>query len=250
MKVALERSFPLPDRMEAAWALLQDIEAVADCMPGARITERIDDSHYKGTVSAKMGPASMSFRGQLEVAGIDAARQLVHLVGKGSDATGTSGATMDLTARIEPGPDAGSCVLHGSSEITLSGRAAAFGGRMMTSAADQILKDFAANFAADVTARAAATQASTPTPLASAGAAAAASTAAAAAAPRQASPAAADGGTGIPAPPPASGPAPEVARPPGSRRELSVLGLLWAVVRDAVLGLFGRGPRSGQPRVH
>ncbi|MFM7658869.1 MAG: SRPBCC domain-containing protein, partial [Burkholderiaceae bacterium] len=47
--------------------MLCDIEAVASCMPGARITERIDAQHYKGTVSVKFGPASMSFRGEIEV---------------------------------------------------------------------------------------------------------------------------------------------------------------------------------------
>ena len=70
MKVVLEKSFPLAARPEAAWSLLQDVEAVAGCMPGARITERVDDSHYKGTVTVKLGPASLSFRGEVEVKSI------------------------------------------------------------------------------------------------------------------------------------------------------------------------------------
>ena len=63
MKVELEKSFPLPAPAEAAWALLQDVEAVAGCMPGARITERVDATHYKGTVTVRLGPSSMAFRG-------------------------------------------------------------------------------------------------------------------------------------------------------------------------------------------
>ena len=149
MKVQLEKTFPMPASAEIAWALLQDIESVAGCMPGARITERIDDQHYKGTVSVKFGPASMAFRGEVEVRGIDAAAQTLRLFAKGTDTTGSSAASMDLAARVEA-VDAVSCNLLGTSEVSMSGKAATFGGRMMGSVADQVLKQFAANFATQV----------------------------------------------------------------------------------------------------
>jgi hypothetical protein len=38
MKVRLERSFPMPASADATWAVLSDIETVASCMPGAKIT--------------------------------------------------------------------------------------------------------------------------------------------------------------------------------------------------------------------
>lgn len=149
MKVQLERVFALPAPADAAWVLLQDIERVAGCVPGARITERIDERHYKGTMAVKFGPASMSFRGEVEVLALDASGRSLRLMGKGTDATGGSGASMDLTARIEA-VDSASCRLVGNSEVSLSGKAAAFGGRMMSSVADQVLKQFAASFAAEV----------------------------------------------------------------------------------------------------
>jgi carbon monoxide dehydrogenase subunit G len=149
LKVELEKVFPLPGSADTAWSLLQDIEGVAGCMPGARITERIDPQHYKGTVAVKFGPASMSFRGEIEVLSIEPANRALHLVGKGTDSTGSSGASMDLNARIEA-VDAKSCHLVGKSQVSMSGKAAAFGGRMMNSVADQVLKQFAANFAAKV----------------------------------------------------------------------------------------------------
>jgi carbon monoxide dehydrogenase subunit G len=146
MKVQLEKTFPMPASADTAWALLQDIEAVAGCMPGARITERIDERHYKGTVAVKLGPASMSFRGEVEVLAVEPSTKTLRLLGKGTDSTGSSGASMDLTARIEPaGPDA--CNLTGVSEVSMSGKAATFGGRMMSTVADQVLKQFAGNFA-------------------------------------------------------------------------------------------------------
>lgn len=142
----------MPGSADAAWALLQDIEGVAGCMPGAKITERVNDRLYKGTVAVKFGPASMSFRGDVEVVSLEAANKTLHIIGKGTDSTGSSGASMDLTARVES-IDGTSCNLIGASEVSMSGKAAAFGGRMIDSVADQLLKQFASNFAAQVQAK-------------------------------------------------------------------------------------------------
>ncbi len=149
MKVQIDKVFAMPASADVSWRFLQDIAAVAECMPGAKITERLDDTHYKGTVTVKVGPATMSFRGDIEVRELDAATRTLRLIGKGSDTTGTSGASIDLTARVETA-EGGASNLVGKSEASVSGKAAAFGGRMMNSVADQVLKQFAANFAAQV----------------------------------------------------------------------------------------------------
>lgn len=115
-------------------------------MPGAKITERIDDTHYKGEVTARVGPASLSFSGTIEVLEVDPATMTLRMLGRGTDRGGSSGASMDLTARIETADD-GKSNLIGNSTVTMSGKAATFGGRMMVPVADQILKQFAANFA-------------------------------------------------------------------------------------------------------
>ncbi|WP_109483915.1 SRPBCC family protein [Paraburkholderia sp. C35] len=146
MKVVLDKAFPLAASADSAWQLMQDIEAVAACMPGAKITERIDDTHYKGTVTVRLGPATMSFKGDIEVLALDAATRSLHLLGKGTDASGGSAATMDLTAAVEQ-TDA-TCTLTGKSEVTMSGKAAALGGRLMAPASEQLLKQFVMNFAA------------------------------------------------------------------------------------------------------
>lgn len=219
MKVQIEKKFDLPAGADVAWAFLQDIEAVTACMPGAKIVERVDESHYKGTVSVKVGPASMSFKGTVEVSGIDAATRSLRLVGKGTDSTGSSGASMDLLARIDV-VDARNSTLVGDSTVSMSGRAATFGGRMMNSVADQVLKQFADNFSARVgeieAARATATTA--------AGGEGAASAAVSA----SASPSAA---------PPAA--LPTSLRPAAPATELNGLALMWAVLKDWLRGLFG-----------
>lgn len=162
MQVKIEKAFPVAAPAATAWAFLQDIAAVAECMPGARITERVDDSHYKGQVSVKLGPASAQFAGELEIRGIDPARREIRLFGKGADSKGSSAATMELTAAIRDA--AGGCELAGVSEVGVSGKLASFGGRMMTQVSDQILKQFGDNFASRVAAAAQAAPAPPPEP--------------------------------------------------------------------------------------
>ena len=151
MKVQLAKTFPLPASADAAWDFLQKVDAVAQCMPGASITERIDERHFKGTVTVKVGPASLSFRGEVEVREIDPKTRALHLAAKGTDSTGGSGASMDLSAHIEAAGDASNLI--GTSEVSMSGKAAAFGARMLGAVADQVLNQFAANFAAQVASR-------------------------------------------------------------------------------------------------
>lgn len=217
MKVELEKTYPMPADADASWAFLQNIEGVAGCMPGAKITERIDDKHFKGTVSVKVGPASMAFRGDIEVRELDSATRTLHLIGTGSDTTGTSGATMDLVATVGDGESPGTSNLLGKSEVSMSGKAAAFGGRMMGTVAEQILKQFAANFATQVQALAA--QNAPP-----------------------ASPAATDDSGGTQASPAATL-APAVPVPPPAS-QLNALALFWAVIRDWFSGLFKRKPAA------
>lgn len=216
MKVQIDKTYPMPCAPEVAWAFLQDLESVAGCMPGAKITEKLDGGRYKGTVTSKLGPATMTFRGEVELKELDAAARSLTLVGKGTDSTGSSGASMNLNARVDSG-DGGLCNLVGQAEVAMSGKAVAFGGRMMNAVADQILKQFADNFAT----RVGAIQAQQG---AVGGAAGAAVSAPAVQAPA------------------ASADAPVAAQPPAPPNELNGLALLWAVLRDWLRGLFGKKP--------
>ena len=75
MKVELDKIYPVAASADAAWNFLQDIKAVASCMPGAEITEQSDDTHFKGMVRVKVGPAAAAFKGDIEVQGIDAEKR-------------------------------------------------------------------------------------------------------------------------------------------------------------------------------
>jgi carbon monoxide dehydrogenase subunit G len=204
VKVQLERTFPMPAGPAATWEVLADVESVAACMPGAKITERIDERHYKGTVTVKLGPATLSFRGDVEVKQLDAANRSLSMAAKGTDGSGSSAASLELTALVRATED-GTSALTGSCEASVSGRAATFGGRMMDTVADQILRQFAANLAARVQAR-------QPPPPASGPQVSAAQS------------------------PPTTGPA-SVAPPAAP---LNALALLWVVAKGWVRGMFSR----------
>jgi carbon monoxide dehydrogenase subunit G len=147
MKIEIEKSLALPVSAATGWTLVENIEDIATCLPGAKITERVDATHYKGTVTVKLGPATVSFKGEIEIVSLDPAEHTIRLVGRGSDTTGTSGASLDLTARVvATGP--ASCELSGRSEVSVTGKIAAFGARLMNTVTDQLLKIFFANLLA------------------------------------------------------------------------------------------------------
>ena len=200
MEVKIERRFDLPVRAEQAWALLGDVRATAACMPGAQITDQLDDHRYKGLVRTRIGPASMNFNGEVQVLEMDAATRTLRMLGKGGDTNG-SAATMTLIARIEPGASDTASVLAGETTVTVSGKLAQFGGRFLVPVAESMLESFAKQFSQQAAAREVA--------------------AAPVADPVQAA---------APAAPAAPAPAPT---------SLSVTSLVWAAMRHWWAGLFG-----------
>lgn len=218
MEVVLDKRYPIAASLEQAWAVLADIRATAACMPGAQITEQLDDTHYKGTVKSKVGPATMSFAGDIEVQGMDVAARQLKMLGKGADKGGSS-ASMQLTAHLEAGESAGDCVLVGQATVMVSGKLAQFGSRLLVPVSDAMLAQFAGNFNAAAQA----------VPVA-----APATAAAGAAAPGdQQAPASGGANETVPA---AARP---LAAPAAPVKELNALALMWTVFKGWLAGLFG-----------
>ncbi len=144
MQVKLEKTHAIDAPPAAAWQVMQDINALAECMPGASITEQSDDGSYKGSVSVKVGPVQSVFRGTIRIAELDDANRTIALSAKGKDKTGTSNATMELTATVVDKD--GGCELIGNSEIKVLGKMANFGARMINGVADQLIAQFLENF--------------------------------------------------------------------------------------------------------
>jgi len=254
MQVTLDKQYPVAAAPDAAWQVLSDIRELAACMPGAQITGQVDDTHYKGSVRVKVGPAVAAFAGDIEVLATDPAARTLRILGKGADKGGSS-ASMELTAALAPAE--GGSVLSGKADVIVNGKFAQFGGRMMTSVADMILAQFAEAFSARAQARQAdgaqagdAMQAGEAADGASDGAdttvdagantggpgAMAASAATTAAGNGDGASGRTVGGTaGTSSARPASSSA-----PPAAPRELNALALLWQLLRQYVSSLFGR----------
>lgn len=224
MEVKLEKRYPLEVDADRAWLVLRDVKAVAECMPGATITEQIDATHFKGAVKVKVGPANAAFAGDIEVLALDDAGKKLQLLGKGADRGGSS-ASMDLTATVEAGEAPGTSVLVGVAAVIVNGKFAQFGGRLMVQVSDMLLAQFADNFRAAAAATPVAVVAPVPVPASEAvpmqSAAPAAATAAAAAPAVVASPTAA---------------APKPAR----ANEINGLAIAWHLVKSWFAGLFGK----------
>ena len=147
MEVNLEKRYALEVDPARAWVVLRDVQAVAGCMPGAAITEQVDETRYKGNVKVKVGPASAAFGGDIEVKALDEGTRTLQLFGKGADRGGSS-ASMELTAKVEAGDSATTSVLVGNAAVIVNGKFAQFGGRMMVQVSDMLLAQFADNFRA------------------------------------------------------------------------------------------------------
>jgi uncharacterized protein len=145
MQVTLDKTFPIAAGPDACWQILSDIPNMASCMPGAEITEKIDEQNYKGTVKVKVGPATAAFGGDIQVLEINREQRSIKMLGKGADKSGST-ASMELTATLVAADD-GITNLVGKSDVIVNGKFAQFGGRMMTSVSDMLLAQFASNFA-------------------------------------------------------------------------------------------------------
>ena len=69
--VEFDNSFDVPLRPAEAWPLLMDIQRIAPCMPGAEVTEVIDDTTYKGRIAVRLGPVALAFAGVIKLEALD-----------------------------------------------------------------------------------------------------------------------------------------------------------------------------------
>ncbi len=139
-----DNSFEVPLPVSEAWVLLMDIERIVPCVPGAELTEIIDDDNFKGSVSVRLGPVALTFAGRATFEERNGETFTARVKAQGSDSKGRGGANADVTFRIVPVGDAASTVeIH--TNLQLSGSVAQYGRGvgMITDVASQIIGKFA-----------------------------------------------------------------------------------------------------------
>jgi carbon monoxide dehydrogenase subunit G len=209
----IENEFTVPATPDVVWAHLLDVERVAPCMPGAELTETVDERNWKGKVLMKFGPVTMSFAGSVTMQERDDEAYRVKLVAKGTEQKGKGAANATVTSWLEE--HEGSTFVKMQADITLTGAAAQLSRGLLPEVSKRLTQQFADCLAATLGVAEETTAASPTEPTAS------------------------------PAPtntvsPPAGAPA--TAKPVGGIG----LGLaaLWATIVNLVKRLFGSGTRD------
>lgn len=145
-----DNSFEVPLPPAEAWPVLMDIRRIAPCMPGAELTEIVDDKTYKGKIAVRLGPVSLAFAGLVVFEEIDDANRRARVKAQGSDAKGRGGANAAATFRLEPAGTGSKVLVH--TDLALSGAVAQYGrgvGVVQATAA-QIMTQFANNLKAQL----------------------------------------------------------------------------------------------------
>ena len=99
----IENEFTVPAPIDEVWLHLLDVERVAPCMPGAELTESVDESTWKGKVNMRLGPVSLSFAGVVTMEDRDDAAHRVVLRAKGMEQKGKGAANASVTSWLETG---------------------------------------------------------------------------------------------------------------------------------------------------
>ncbi len=207
----IENEFTVTAPIEDLWAYLLDVERIAPCMPGAELTETVDDRTWKGNLKAKFGPVTMAFAGTVVMESRDDAEHRVVLKARGMEQKGKGAAEATVTSWLEPAADSDTTVKM-QAQIVLTGAAAQLSRGLLPEISKKLTQQFAdclqASMAAEQVPAAMATEGEV-----------------------------APGEVAAPTPPPT--PPPTAAKPVGGIR----LGLsaIWAVVVNFFRRVFGRG---------
>jgi carbon monoxide dehydrogenase subunit G len=141
MGIALEQNFTLEASRGLVWALLTDPPRIVGCLPGAAITNRVDDRTYEGTMAVRVGPVSATYKGKVRFERLDAAAGQTELVAQGQETKGKGSAEMKMSYRIQPAGATGTQVFV-RSDLTVTGILAQFGRGMIQEVADRMLQHF------------------------------------------------------------------------------------------------------------
>jgi carbon monoxide dehydrogenase subunit G len=206
--VEFDNSFEVPLPPAEAWPVLMDIRRIAPCMPGAELTEVVDDKTYKGKIAVRLGPVALAFAGIITFEELDNVNRRARVKAQGTDAKGRGGANATAAFRLEPAPNGSKVLVH--TDLALSGSVAQYGRGvgMIQATATQIMNQFANNLKAQLAAGA-----------------------------PQVTPSAASTSS-------ATAPAATPPAPPAAAKPISGFALMAKVIWDAIVGLF-RGRAKG-----
>lgn len=122
MKITQE--FQVAGTPANVFGFFQDVASVAQCMPGAELTDDHGDGGYTGSVSVRLGPMTARFEGRATITA-DAEAMTGNIIGKGVDRRG--GSRGNVTVDYALAASDGGTMVTVDADITISGTAAQFG---------------------------------------------------------------------------------------------------------------------------
>lgn len=135
----LSHEFTVPASVEETWAALNDIASVAECFPGAQVTE-VDGDTFKGTVKVKLGPIALVYNGTGTFVEKDEATRTMTIAAKGKDKRGNGTAGADVVATMSEAD--GSTRVQVVTQLAVTGKPAQFGRGVMQDVSDKLLGQF------------------------------------------------------------------------------------------------------------
>ena len=137
----IENEFEVDSPVDVVWSHLLDVDKVAPCMPGAQLTETIDDRNWKGRVTMKFGPVSLAFAGTVTLQERDDAAHRVVLRAAGMEQRGKGAANATVTSWLEPA-DEGTRV-HMQADVALTGAVAQLSRGLLPDVSAKLTQQFA-----------------------------------------------------------------------------------------------------------
>jgi carbon monoxide dehydrogenase subunit G len=143
MTIELQETFQVAAPAEDVWAFIMDPEKVAVCLPGATLTEVLDENSFLGSIKVKIGAIVARYQGKLSYTKRDKDSLTTGML---AEAKEKGGGTLNGTISIVLSslPDGGTEAKCGAS-VDLTGRIAQVGGGMIEGVSAEMIKKFVAN---------------------------------------------------------------------------------------------------------
>jgi uncharacterized protein len=145
--VILDNHLAVPADPDAVFALLNDVERVAGCLPGATLEGR-DGEAYRGRVKVKVGPISAAYAGTLRFTEVVPEQRTLRLSARASDAHGAGDAEADVVLSVAEADGGSTLDLH--TDLLVRGKIAQFGKGAITTVSSRLLDQFARNLAGEL----------------------------------------------------------------------------------------------------
>src|SRR3954452_4762504 len=122
-----------------AWEVLNDVERIGPCMPGAQLQE-VEGEEYRGIVKVKVGPITAQYKGKATFVERKQDEGVLILRAEGRDTRGQGNANATITARLQP--DGEGTRVTVTTDLNVTGKVAQFGRGFLADVSSKLLGQF------------------------------------------------------------------------------------------------------------